>query len=218
MPEYRNPQQEESGGQSRMLIVLVVAFALILIGQFVFFKNKPSTAPAGQPAQTANTPAAATPAIAAAAPEAAPSPSSTPAKAASAEVETVVENDLYRIVFTNHGAQAKSWILKKYKDEKGNPLDLVNPAAAPFGFPLGLFTYDDNLRNQINSALYVAAPTGNLTAPGELTFEFSDGAVSVRKTFRFDASYVVWMETVATVNGKPIQAFPMWPAGFGDQA
>jgi len=201
-----------------MLIVLVVAFALILIGQFVFFKNKPSTAPAGQPAQTANTPAAATPAIAAAAPEAAPSPSSTPAKAASAEVETVVENDLYRIVFTNHGAQAKSWILKKYKDEKGNPLDLVNPAAAPFGFPLGLFTYDDNLRNQINSALYVAAPTGNLTAPGELTFEFSDGAVSVRKTFRFDASYVVWMETVATVNGKPIQAFPMWPAGFGDQA
>ena len=42
LPEYRNPQQEESGGQSRMLLVMVVAFALILISQFVFFKNKPN--------------------------------------------------------------------------------------------------------------------------------------------------------------------------------
>ena len=42
--------------------------------------------------------------------------------------------------------------------------------------------------------------------------------MTVRKTFRFDSSYVVWMETVATVNGKPVQAYPMWPAGFGDQS
>ena len=27
-----------------------------------------------------------------------------------------------------------------------------------------------------------------------------------------------FLETVVTVNGKPVQAFPMWPAGFGDQA
>ena len=201
-----------------MLLVLVVTFALILISQFVFFKNKPNTPPAAKPAQAAAAQAVAPPATPVAAPEAAPSPSSTPVKTATAEVETVVENDFYRIVFTNHGAQAKSWILKKYKDEKGNPLDLVNPTSASFGLPLGLYTYDDNLRNKINSVLYVATPTGNLKAPGELTFEYSDGVVSVRKTLRFDASYVVWLETVATVNGKPIQAFPMWPAGFGDQA
>src|SRR5450631_3218115 len=73
LPEYRNPQQEESGGQSRMLLVLVVAFALILVGQFVFFKNKPVTAPAAQPAQTAKSPAADTPAASTAAPETAPS-------------------------------------------------------------------------------------------------------------------------------------------------
>ena len=197
-----------------MLLVLVATFALILISQFVFFKNKPNTPPAARPAQTANAPEAVPPAAA----ESAPSPSSTPVKTASAEVETVVENDLYRIVFTNHGALARSWVLKKYKDEKGQPLDLVNPSSANFGFPLGLYAYDDSLRNKINSALYVATPTGNLSAPGELTFEYSDGAVRVRKTFRFDTSYVVWMETVATLDGKAIQAFPMWPAGFGDQA
>ena len=141
-----------------------------------------------------------------------------PAKAATAEAETVVENSFYRIVFTNHGAQAKSWILKKYKDEKGQPLDLVNPASTKFGLPLALYAYDEALRTKINSALYVATPTGNLSAPSELTFEYSDGAVNVRKTLRFDATYVVWLETVVTVNGKPVQAFPMWPAGFGDQA
>jgi YidC/Oxa1 family membrane protein insertase len=53
--------------------------------------------------------------------------------------------------------------------------------------------------------------------PGELTFEFSDGSVSVRKTLRFDHSYVVWLETEVTVNGEHVQAFPAWPAGFGDQ-
>jgi YidC/Oxa1 family membrane protein insertase len=221
LPEYRNPQQEESGGQSRMLLVLVVAFALILVGQFVFFKNKPNTPPAAQPAQTTKAPEAVPPAAetgAAAEAETVPLPSTMPVKAATAEAETVVENDLYRITFTNRGARVKSWILKKYKDEKGQPLDLVNPASAQFGLPLGLYTYDANLRNKINSALYVATPTGNLTAPGEITFEYSDGAVTVRKTLRFDTTYVVWLETVATVNGRPIQAFPMWPAGFGDQA
>ena len=129
-----------------MLLVLVVTFALILIGQFVFFKNKPNphqTQPS--PPQTAKAPEVA-PArcgsFGTAETNSAPH-RSTPAKAAATEVETVVENDLYRIVFTNHGAQVKSWVLKKYKDDKGQPLDLVNPASASFGLPLGLFTYDD---------------------------------------------------------------------------
>ena len=189
-----------------------------MIGQFVFFKNKPSHASRlRNPRRLLKHPKLRR-LQSRCSTEPPSSPGSIAAKAATAETETVVENDLYRIVFTNHGAQVKSWILKKYKDEKGQPLDLVNPASANFGLPLGLYTYDEALRNKINSALYVATPTGNVSVPGELTFEYSDGAVSVRKTFRFDTSYVVWMETVATVNGKPIQAFPMWPAGFGDQA
>ncbi len=218
MPEYRNPQQEESGGQSRMLLVMVAAFALILISQFLFFKNKPNATPGAQPAKTATATQATPPATGDTTAEEASTPSSVPAKAATAETETVVENSFYRIVFTNHGAQAKSWILKKYKDEKGQPLDLVNPVSTKFGLPLALYAYDEALRTKINSALYVATPTGNLSAPSELTFEYSDGAVNVRKTLRFDATYVVWLETVVTVNGKPVQAFPMWPAGFGDQA
>ena len=31
-----------------------------------------------------------------------------------------MENDLYRIRFTNRGAQVKSWVLKKFKDDKAS--------------------------------------------------------------------------------------------------
>ena len=138
-------------------------------------------------------------------------------KTASAEVETVVENSLYRIVFTNRGAQVKSWVLKKYKDEDGQPLDLVNKDAAKFGLPLSLYVYDENLRNQINSALYVVVPSGNVNAPGTLTYEYAEGDLSVTKRFQFGSTYVISVETEVTQNGKAVNAYPSWPAGFGDQ-
>ncbi len=56
--------------------------------------------------------------------------SATPTIAASLETETTVENELYKIVFTNRGAQVKHWILKKYNDTAGKPLDMVQPQAA----------------------------------------------------------------------------------------
>ncbi len=226
MPEYHNPQQESGGGgQSRMTLVLVVTFALILIGQFVLIKNKaknPPPKPSTTTAEQSPAPASA----AATQPEQSPeasratktSAASAEHKAATGEVETVVENNLYRIVFTNKGAQAKSWVLKKYKDEKGQPLDLVNAAAVQYGLPLALYTYDDKLRDQLNSALYVGSGDAAITAPGELTYEYSDGGVVVRKTFRFDETYVLHVEVEVTQNGKTIEALPVWPAAFGDQS
>ena len=202
-----------------MLPVMIAVFALLLVSQYFLFKNKPNTT-GNRPTQTAESSAngpesAATPA--AAAPETTSSTTAAPAKAAAAESETVIDNDLYRIVFTNRGAQAKSWVLKKYKDDRGQPLDLVNHESANLGLPLSLFAYDDALRAKVNSALYVASRSVKVAAPGELSFEFSDGTVAVHKTIRFDNSYVVWLETSVTLNGKLVQAFPAWPAGFGDQ-
>ena len=200
-----------------MLPVMVAVFALLLVSQFILFKNKPTPPAGGKPAPTATAPTEETSSAPAWAPESPATPNAAPVTTAAAESETVVENGLYRVVFTNRGAQAKSWVLKKYKDDKGRPLDLVNPSSSTFGLPLGLFTYDESLRTKLNSALYVGSAKGPVAAPGELTFEFSDGTVTVHKTFRFDHSYVVWLETAVTVNGKPVQAYPSWPAGFGDQ-
>src|SRR5271157_4700307 len=210
-----------------MLLVFAVTFAVIIIAQLFLFKNKP--APQQQKPAPAENTQSAKPGPNAVGPAAEPTSkaprkstakapkTSVASKTANAEVKTVVENSLYRLVFTNRGAQVKSWVLKKYKDEDGRPLDLVNKDAEKFGLPLSLYTYDENLRNQINSALYVAAPSGNINAPGKLTYEYADGDVTVRKTFQFGDTYVVSIETEVTQNGKPVQAYPAWPAGFGDQ-
>jgi YidC/Oxa1 family membrane protein insertase len=229
LAEYHNPQQEGGGGDRRMLLIFAVTFAVIIISQLFLFKNRPNPQP--QKPSTVET----TPQSAIAAPEksaaTAPTTSKKPGKStanapkttvalksANVEVDTVVKNSLYEITFTNRGAQVKSWVLKKYKDEDGQPLDLVNKDATKFGLPLSLYAYDENLRNQINSALYVGAPNGKIIiAPGALTYEYADGDVTVRKSFHFDDTYVISIETEVTQNGKAISAYPAWPAGFGDQ-
>src|SRR5205807_293770 len=102
--------------------------------------------------------------------------------------ETIVENDLYRITFSNQGALVKHWVLKKYQDDFGKPLDLVNPVTAPVvGYPLSFFTYDKDLQKKLNEVLYVPTPAGPLTAPSSVTFEYCEGDTRARKTFQFDS-------------------------------
>ncbi len=140
-------------------------------------------------------------------------------KQAKSETETVIENDLYRITFSNQGAQVKSWILKKFdNDAQNGPLDLVNQDAAKlYGYPLLLWTYDEGLRSRLNSVLYVPSVEGKQTSPTTVTFEYADQDLAVRKTFHFDESYVVGVETAITYKGQPLAALPAWPAGFGDE-
>ncbi len=201
--------------ERRLLLVFALTFLVIILFQPLLKKYMPQSA---QPA--AETPAAVQPSSQIAMP-------STPqvavsatgvTKQASAEGETVVENALYRVTFTNRGGLVKSWILKTYKDEHGNPLELVSKSAETYGYPMSLWTYDETQRNKLNSALYVASDSGKLTAPARVTFEYSDSDVSVSKTFSFDHTYVVHLETSVVSKGSQVTAFPMWPAGFGDQS
>ncbi|HZW94257.1 MAG TPA: membrane protein insertase YidC [Candidatus Eremiobacteraceae bacterium] len=218
MPDFQNPQQEP-GAERRLLLVFLLTFVVLIVFQPLLKKympQAPTAQPQNQPVQSQPIPASSAPAVAAAVPAA---PSSTITKQASAETETVIENSLYRITFTNRGAQVKSWILKKFdNDAQNGPLDLVNPVAAPkFGYPLSLWTYDETLRNRLNSALYVASNQGELSAPAEITFEYADQDLVIRKTFRFDHTYVLNVETSVVYKGAEIFAPPAWPAGFGDQ-
>lgn len=138
-------------------------------------------------------------------------------KQASAESEIVIENDLYKIRFSNRGGLVKSWILKKFDDDKGQPLELINAAAAAkYGFPLSLFTYDGLLQQRLNEALYVTSSSGSLQAPADITFEFADQDLLVSKSFHFDASYLVTVKTSARYKGADVQAYPSWPSSFGD--
>jgi YidC/Oxa1 family membrane protein insertase len=229
MPEYKSPQSEPGMDKNLLLIFLVMAVA-IFGAQFFMRKYAPqqtsSAKPAQQPIQSGapSTPETSPVQQSATAPAQKAPGSKAPAaqpvsKQAASESETVIENGLYRITFTNRGAQVKSWVLKQFNDDQGKPLDLVNSAAAAKqGYPLSLWTYDEGLRNTLNSALYVPSTTETLLeAPAQIAFEYSDGSLTVRKSFHFDHSYVVSVETSVFSNGSPVYAFPAWPSGFGDQ-
>jgi len=216
LAEYQNPQHEP-GSERRLLLIFLVTFVLMLAFQPLLKKYFPQPPAQQPPAETTQTQPAPTAVTAPAPPPAIPV--STVTKQAASETETVIENDLYRITFTNRGAQVKSWILKKFDNETQNgPLDLVNAkAAAQFGYPLSLWTYDESLRNRLSSALYVTSQEGKLTPPATVTFEYADQDLIVRKTFGFDHSYVVNVETAVSYKGSPVAALPAWPSGFGDQ-
>ena len=238
MPEVHNPnlQSQGSGGgggggdmRSTMAFMLLV-LAVFLGYQYFFAKPKPDQ----QPPACANAIAACRahrsgragpgPACRNAAPPSAPASAATPQITASLETETTIENELYKIVFTNRGAQVKHWILKKYFDSAGKPLDMVQQqAAARFGLPLALFTYEPALTTQINQALYQVTVTGAqptatglLFAPTVVSFHYAANGLDVVKTFRFDSSYVVSVEAAVKQNGAPVRALVEWPAGLGD--
>jgi YidC/Oxa1 family membrane protein insertase len=224
LAEFTNPNQQ-GGGDNRSLLVMMVVLVTVFFGlQYFRAKNNPQTAsPNAAPnaAQTApaqpGAPAAASGA-AVAQPAQAPPASTVPAVQAAAESTTTVENELYKITFTNRGAQVSSWILKKYKDADGKPLNLVHTQAAEkFGYPLSLYTYDASLTPALNKALYVPSSTDTLTAPATLTFKYSGGGVEVQKTFSFDETYVLHADVQVTRNGTPVRALLNWPGGFGDQ-
>jgi YidC/Oxa1 family membrane protein insertase len=229
MPEYKSPQNE-SGNERNFLLVFLVMAVVIFGSQFFFKKFMPQ--PPAKTAQSASqqqtpTPSVAQPPTVVSAPASGKQksgkqtqPTAQTSKQATAESELVVENGLYRITFTNRGAQVKSWVLKKFQDDSGKPLDLVNSsAAARYGFPLSLWTYDPALRDKLNSVLYMPSVSASaVSAPAVLSFEYSESGLSIRKTFHFDDSYVLSLDVSVTQNGYPLSAFPAWPSGFGDQA
>lgn len=208
---------------------VALAFALwilIMVGWgYVWKPSQPATppqppAPASIPASPEQKPATEQPASSGAVAQAKVEAASVPApKAATQEKTVVVENGLYRVEFSNRGGVVKSWQLKNYKDNKKQPLELVNAEAAQQvgAWPFSLAVDDAALEAQVNGALYEMTPgEGPLRAPAEVAFEWSDGHVQVTKRLKFEASYVVVLETSLTVDGKPVAHAAAWRGGFGD--
>src|SRR5271168_4297648 len=193
----------------RILAASLLSMVVILLGAKYFGPKPRATLPQqNQAAQTAG-PVAGTPSNAASnstptsnAGPAGPSAtlSAAPATVAitsdSQERTFVVENDLYRVEFSNRGAVVKSWQLKKYKDDSKPQklLDVVHPKAAEQtgGWPFSMVFDDPQLQNAANNGLYkISSDKASLQAPADVTFTWSDGHLQVSKTFHFDHSYVV---------------------------
>jgi YidC/Oxa1 family membrane protein insertase len=214
LSEFQNPQNQP-GIDKRVMIVFAVTMLLLVAAQKYLVKA-PQPVKQQQAAQNAPAPPP-SPAVPNTVTAAPPAPSNVAAMKAASESTTVVENDLYRITFTNRGGLVKSWILKKYTDNSGSPLELVHEqAAALYGYPLSLWSWDEPLHETLNSALYVVKENRGPRSLQDLSFEYADGDLVVKKDFHFDDTYVIGVKTSVRRGGSYLAALPAWPAGFGD--
>ena len=218
--------------EMRILVASLLSM-MVFLGWTKYFGPKPPVKEpqANPPAATATpvpglaTPApsgTSTPQTVTAAPGATSPATAIPVTSASEERNVVVENGLYRVEFSNRGAMVKSWQLKKYKDdfkdEKGQSrqrvLDLVNPELQHEAerWPFSLVFDDPQLEKTANTSLYKISGEGT----PDLKFSFSDGHLEITKTFHFNDTYVVNVETTSTVNGSRILSGLAWRGWFGD--
>ena len=209
--------------ERRLLLVFVLTFAVLLISQPLLMKYIKPQQPATEQKPAATQPAAGPCARSCRPPRRLPKPSRprpAAARQAAAEQETVIENDLYRIVFTNRGAQVKSWVLKKYHDEHGQPAR-ARPPGRRAAVRLSALALDLRRRPAQEArlrALRQQRRRGRCTRPPTSASSTPTPTSPSARRFHFDHSYVVKIETSVTQNGQPVRAFPAWPAGFGDQA
>lgn len=150
-------------------------------------------------------------------------PTAEESKQASAEQWIEVETDLYRLKMSNREAVVRSWVLKKYKDSHGKPLEFIDEKKSGlFGYPLSIrIDKEEDLTKSLRDALYATdAPTRLELTSGnthQVTFEYANQNLRVSKQVRFtNGSYVVGVDSKVWLNSKPTDHYIGWSSGFGD--
>jgi YidC/Oxa1 family membrane protein insertase len=212
-------QLDQMSTETRLLLAFLLMGAIMFLSPY-FFKSQtpaPNAKKSTQAGQTADSTVPPTPAEAQppAVTAEVPSAPTAPVTQAPAEPPLVIDTDLYKIAFSNRGANVRSWLLKKSLAE-GKPLELVNSAAAVEDpYPFSLYMADRTaLAKKLNAALYqkTVDPDGL-----GVTYDFSDGHTSVRKTFRFRKdSYLAQITSEVSTDGQPVTNGIEWRGGFGD--
>jgi YidC/Oxa1 family membrane protein insertase len=208
--------------EKRVLLAVILSF-IVLYGFQALFPPPPPPDRRETPATTEPPPTAAP------APVEAPPPTPEPEPVAAlvadeAERDIVVENAFVRGVFSSRGAELKSWRLKRYFDDEGQPLELV-PMNAPEGAlrPFALSVDDAALTTRLQRALYRPSAAGLFVEEdgedGELAFEYQDGdGLLGRKVFRFtaDQPYVIAFSAELAYKGEPLVPTVHWGPALGD--
>jgi YidC/Oxa1 family membrane protein insertase len=201
--------------EKRLPLALGLMMVVLLASQY-FFKPTPgpkpvTPAPSDKAAAYIAKPPVSTPA----------GPGATPGAAvegqvqASAPATVAVDTDLYRVTFTNQGGAVKSWVLKKFQDNDGKPLELIDTAASNVPPAFGIDFLGQKPSFDANAVLYSqkVSDGGNT-----VEYEYSDGRTSIHKSFQFAKdSYQVNVKSVVLQSNNPIPHVLMWRGGFGDQ-
>lgn len=136
-----------------------------------------------------------------------------------------VETDLYRLSISNRGAVVKEWVLKRYLDANGAPLNLIDTVDSPRAvFPMALMIDSaPEVSARLPAALFSSQSpkhvdlSGGGATSGRLRFQYVEGGVEVVKTLAFrSGSYEVEVHCEVSIDGRPADYFLLWQGGFGD--
>jgi YidC/Oxa1 family membrane protein insertase len=136
---------------------------------------------------------------------------------AAGEQNVTVDNAYFTAVFTNRGAGLISFVLKKYKDDAGKPMDLVALSAKELNlYPFYFYTEKNDFSAILNKALFLyhgatKVKLGGL-AVNEIVFEYADQAQNLlaRKKFIFsENSYIIRLEFQVSKNGRAVDSLPV---------
>jgi YidC/Oxa1 family membrane protein insertase len=212
--DNRQDQSNQPQGLSmerRLLVAFVLMGLILFLTPYLYKSSAPppksvQPAPPQPPAQQVEQAKPPAPALA---------PASVAQVSASEEETFIVETELYRVVLSNRGAVVRSWVLKKYKDSSGKPLELVNAAgAAKTGFPFSFEFPGGKAPAELNNVLFSAQPAADGLG---VKYEYSDGRVVARKSFLFQRNrYLADLTSYVVADGKLVPHVLTWRGGFGD--
>jgi YidC/Oxa1 family membrane protein insertase len=155
-------------------------------------------------------------------PAAAPAPAPAPVIAAAEVEDVVVESNDVRAVFSTEGGTLRSWRLKGYRDERGEPLELVpTEIPAELARPFTLMTDDPAVSAVLRAAPFQPSAKA-LTlgpAPGTLMFSYRDASgLNAHKAFHFQPEgkrFVVSVEAAVDVKGVSLPIKLAWGPALG---
>ena len=142
--------------------------------------------------------------------------------------EVIVETSKVKATFSNRGGVITHWIMKEFRNDSGQPLDLVPSGAGPDAIkPFTLSVDDKAVTDRLKDAIYRitvdGAPAGEMvdatSQPKTIVFEAAgaDG-FSVRKTFTVEpTTYIITFGANVQSNGERLNPAINWGPGLGDE-
>jgi len=208
--------------ERRVLIAIFLSFIVLYAYQALVGKPTPRKPAPVAPSAPASTQTTSPAGVTATSP---PSPTLAPAAATlvgdTAEREIRVETRDVIAVFTNRGARLKSWRLKKYLDQQGQPQELIEQTPS-HPLPFTLRTTDEQLNATLNDSLYSAStvPSTVIAAPTDVRFEYrNEAGVRAVKEFHLEPdSYMVGFRADVAAGERAVSPAIVWGPAVGDVA
>jgi YidC/Oxa1 family membrane protein insertase len=211
--------------ERRLLLAVALSLLVLTAYQFLFptapAPRRPATGPSAAPSAAPSVPARPTPAGAAAAGVTARPTAAPPVAQVADERERRVElqGEQVTVAFSNRGARLVSWQLKRFRDAKGRPEEMVqNVPGGPRA--LDVETGDPDVDPRLRDALFLPSAEVVTLGPSgeaELRFQWAEGDLEATKILRFQApGYLVHVAVDVKRGGRPLPAKVVWGPGLGN--